>query len=75
MVLTAVFTEEVGLVYGQTETFVMHLLALVIVAIFTFCGSWLLYLIVDKLLEMRVTEDQETRGLDNSQHGESMNHF
>ncbi|MEZ4686548.1 MAG: ammonium transporter [Bacteroidia bacterium] len=72
MILTAVFANEVGLIHGETGTFLYHLLALVIVAVFTFGGSWLLYFLVDKLLSMRVTEDQELRGLDASQHGESI---
>ena len=70
MILTGVFAEEVGLVYGETTTFVNHLIALVLVAVFTFVGSYVLYKITDLLLSMRVREDQEYRGLDASQHGE-----
>lgn len=70
MILTAVFAGGVGLIYGETTTFLYHLLALVIVAIFTFGGSLLLYKLVDMLIPMRVREDQEDRGLDLSQHGE-----
>ena len=70
MILTAVFAREVGLIYGETTTFLYHLLALAIVAVFTFGGSWLLYKLVDLLLPLRVTSDQELRGLDASQHGE-----
>lgn len=70
MILTAVFAREVGLIHGGVETFLYHLLALVITAIFTFGGAWLLYYIVDKSIPMRVTVDQEIRGLDSSQHGE-----
>ena len=72
MILTAVFAANVGLVYGETETFYYHIVALVITAIFTFGGSYLLFVIVDKLLKMRVREDQEERGLDISQHGEQI---
>ncbi len=72
MLLTAVFASEVGLVYGETETFLFHLLGLVIVSIFCFGGSYLLYMLVDKILTMRVREDQEERGLDVSQHGEKL---
>ena len=72
MILTAVFAANVGLVYGETETFYYHLIALVITAVFTFGGSYLLFVIVDKLLKMRVREDQEERGLDISQHGEQI---
>ncbi len=72
MILTAVFAANVGLVYGETETFYYHLIALFITAIFTFGGSYLLFKIVDVLLKMRVREDQEERGLDLSQHGEQV---
>ncbi|MCH2214862.1 MAG: ammonium transporter [Flavobacteriales bacterium] len=70
MVLTAVFAKEVGLIYGETETFMYHLLALVLTSIFAFGGSYILFKIVDSLLSLRVREDQEDRGLDLSQHGE-----
>lgn len=73
MILTAVFASEVGLIYGETTTFLYHLLALVLIAAFTFGGSWLLYKLVDILIPMRVRADQEDRGLDLSQHGEHVN--
>jgi Amt family ammonium transporter len=47
------------------------LLALVIVGIFTFGGTLLLYKLTDLILPMRVTELQEERGLDVTQHGET----
>ncbi len=72
MILTAVFAAEVGLVYGSTTTFMYHVLGLVLVSIFTFFGSWLLYKFVDLVIPMRVRHDQEDRGLDISQHGEQM---
>ncbi len=70
MLLTAVFAKEVGLYYGETETFLYHLLALAITAVFTFGGSWLLYKLVDAMITLRVSPEQEERGLDDSQHGE-----
>lgn len=72
MILTGVFAKEVGLVNGEYETFLYHLLALVITAVFTFGGSYLLYKLVDLILPMRVREDQEIKGLDLSQHGEKL---
>ncbi|MDC7994970.1 ammonium transporter [Altibacter sp. HG106] len=72
MLLTGVFAKDVGLVYGETKTFIYHLLALCVVAVVTFFGSLLLYKITDLLLRMRVREDQEHRGLDASQHGEHL---
>ena len=72
MLLTAVFASEVGLIYGETTTWYNHLIALVITSVYCFGGSYLLYFVVDKLLSMRVREDQEDRGLDQSQHGEKI---
>lgn len=72
MLLTAVFAKQVGLVYGQTDTFLYHLLGLVLVSVYCFFGSYLLYMFVDRVLTMRVREDQEERGLDLSQHGEKL---
>ena len=70
MVLTAVFAKDVGLFYGEMNTFVLHIGASIAVIIFTFFGSLFLYKIVDLILPMRVRLDQEKRGLDLSQHGE-----
>jgi len=72
MLLTGVLASKVGLIYGETTTFYYHLIALAITSVFTFGGSYLLFKIVDVLLTMRVREDQEERGLDLSQHGESV---
>ncbi len=72
MILTAVFAKDVGLVYGEVNTFILHLIACVIVILFAFFGSLLLYKIVDIILPMRVRQDQEERGLDLSQHGEEI---
>lgn len=71
MILTSVFATGVGLIYGETKTFLYHLLALVIVSIFAFGGSYLLYWITDKIMGMRVSVNDEKLGLDISQHNES----
>lgn len=70
MILTAVFANNVGLIFGQTTTFYYQMLALVMTAVFAFGGSMLIFKIVHMVLPMRVREDQEERGLDLSQHGE-----
>ncbi len=70
MILTAVFAANVGLIYGETDTFIMQMIALVISSVFAFGGSYLIFLLVDKLLPIRVRADQEEKGLDLSQHGE-----
>ncbi len=71
MILTAVFAKDVGLVAGETRTFWFHLLALAIVMVFTFVGSYALYWLSDLIKPLRVNEEEERQGLDLSQHGES----
>lgn len=70
MILTAVFAKEVGLVYGHSSTLLYHLLGLVIVSVFTFGGSYLLFMLTDYVLPLRVSARQESDGLDLTQHGE-----
>lgn len=72
MILTGVFANGVGLVYGKVETFSYHLLALVLVGIFTFGGSFLLFKITDWITPLRVSADEERLGLDLSQHSETL---
>lgn len=71
MLLTAVFAKDVGLIFGETKTFMYHILALVIVMVFTFVGSYLLYMLCNFIKPLRVNEEGERMGLDLSQHGES----
>lgn len=72
MILTAVFADKVGLIYGETQTFIFHLITLIIVGVFTFGGSWLLYYLVNKMIPIRVRPEQEEEGLDATQHGEML---
>lgn len=72
MLLTGVFAKDVGLIYGETKTFLFHLLAMVIVGAFTFGGSYLLYKLTNLINPLRVSEAQESEGLDVSIHGETM---
>ena len=71
MILTGVFAKDVGLTSGHYQTFLYHLLALVIVMVYSFVGAWLLYKLTDLVIPLRVTPEQESMGLDLSQHGES----
>jgi len=73
MITTAIFANEVGLINGEITTFLYHLLALVIVGIFTFGGSLLMYKITDLIVPMRISPHGEKVGLDISQHDESYN--
>ncbi|MCL3782235.1 ammonium transporter [Prolixibacteraceae bacterium JC049] len=71
MILTAVFANEVGAIHGDMTTLLYHLLALVLVGIFTFGGSYALYWITNKIIPLRVSKEAEEVGLDLSQHNES----
>jgi Amt family ammonium transporter len=71
MILTAVFANGVGLIYGEIETFGYHMLALAITTVFALGGSFLLYWITNKIIGMRVSPKSEKIGLDLSQHDES----
>jgi ammonium transporter, Amt family len=61
-----------GLAYGETTLFFKHLLAMVIVSAFAFSVSYLLLIVTDKIIPLRVTEEEERLGLDISQHDESL---
>jgi ammonium transporter, Amt family len=70
MLATGFFAKDVGLIHGNPKTFLMHLLAIVIVGAFTFFGSYALYKLVDLITPLRVARSDEDLGLDLSQHGE-----
>ncbi|WP_026728816.1 ammonium transporter [Flavobacterium denitrificans] len=79
MLLTGVFAsksvnsvvgDNEGLIYGDATLFLTQLKALVLVSIFAFVSSYVLFFIVNKITPLRVTEEKEELGLDISQHGE-----
>jgi Amt family ammonium transporter len=78
MLLTGVFAKEgfstagAGLIYGETTLFFNHIIALLIVGTFTFCGSWGLFKIIDLIHPLRVQDEEEKLGLDISQHNEKI---
>ena len=74
MILTAIFAqgENASLLHGGWGVFGHHMIALVLVAIFTFFGALLLYKITDLIIPIRVSEQSELLGLDISQHNESL---
>jgi ammonium transporter, Amt family len=69
-IVTATGAKGNGLAYGSTSLFLYHLLALVIVSAFAFGMSYLLLFISDKIIPLRVNEEEERMGLDVSQHDE-----
>lgn len=72
MVLTAIFAhgENASLLHGGWDVFSHHMIALVLVSIFTFFGAFGLYAFIDKLVPLRVSKESEEQGLDITQHQE-----
>ena len=67
--VNSVVTSE-GLAYGEFSLFSSHMIALVIVSIFAFVMSYGIFFVTDKILPLRVSEEDEKVGLDISQHDE-----
>jgi Amt family ammonium transporter len=59
-----------GLLFGNTNLIVAQVLAVAVVALFAFFGSYLLLKIVNIFSPLRVTPQAEDAGLDLSEHGE-----
>lgn len=72
MILTAIFAQgtNASLLHGGWAIFGHHMMALLLVSVFTFGGAYVLFVITNKLIPIRVSEESETIGLDLSQHGE-----
>ncbi len=75
MIMTAILAhgENASLLHGGFGVFLHHMIALVLVSLFTFFGSIILYKITDAIIALRVTEESENLGLDRSQHDECIN--
>jgi Amt family ammonium transporter len=59
-----------GLLYGNVNQFLIQIAGAIIVMIYAFAVSFVLAKVVDKVMGLRVTEEEEYVGLDLSQHGE-----
>jgi ammonium transporter, Amt family len=80
MLLTGVFAHNKinpsvvtnGLAYGETKLFIVQFVAMIVVSIFVFAGTYLLLKITNWITPLRVTEAEENVGLDISQHDEKL---
>lgn len=79
MIMTGIFASKAvnsaavdGLAYGGTHLFLIHMLALVLVSAFAFCGSFALLKLTDLIIPLRVSAEEEILGLDMSQHEEQL---
>ena len=60
-----------GLFYGNPGLFLVQLKAVVVTIVYSFIVSWVLLKLVDAVMGLRVSEDEERIGLDLTQHRES----
>ena len=60
-----------GLIYGNVHQFFVQALDAGVAITYAFVVTYVLALVVDKTIGLRVTETEEYVGLDISQHGES----
>lgn len=77
MLLTGVFATKTvnsagvdGLFYGNPGFFFTQLKGVVIVAVFSFVASFLIFKLINLVQPIRVTSEEEEEGLDASQHNE-----
>ncbi|MGX5691239.1 ammonium transporter [Arcticibacter tournemirensis] len=81
MLLTGVFASQNvnsanttgnGLYFGETHLFFTHLITLILVSAFAFFGSYILLVVTNMISRLRVSPEDEVRGLDASQHDEEL---
>jgi Amt family ammonium transporter len=60
-----------GLFFGNPHQFLVQCLAVAVVVTFVFFGSYVLLKIIDVFTQLRVSPEEEEKGLDESQHGEA----
>jgi Amt family ammonium transporter len=59
-----------GLFYGNPHQLLIQLLTIAVVAAFSFFGSYLVLKIINRVTPLRVSSEEEQRGLDESEFGE-----
>ena len=60
-----------GLFYGNTHQLMVQLIAVLATILFSGAGTFVLFLVVDKLFGLRATPKEEAIGLDEAMHGET----
>jgi len=64
-----------GLLFGNTSLILAQLLSVLVVFLYAFIVTWVILKILDRLIGLRIPQDEEVEGLDLSQHGESGYNF
>lgn len=60
-----------GLLFGNPKQLAVQVGAVALVAVYSFAVSMVLFKVIDALVGLRVSKDEETEGIDISQHGEA----
>jgi len=71
MLLTGVFGSKVINSYVQDGQFLIQLKGMLVSVVFSFVASFIIFKIINLVMPMRVTADEEIEGLDASQHNEN----
>ncbi|MGB5809489.1 MAG: ammonia channel protein, partial [Polyangiales bacterium] len=79
-VLTGVLAAEAwggtnGLLHGDSTLFVENVFGVVAAAAYSFVVTFIILKLIDVTIGLRVSDDQETEGLDTSLHGEEGYHL
>jgi Amt family ammonium transporter len=61
---------KLGLIEGESRVFIGQLVAVAVTWIFSIVATFIILKILDAVMGLRVSEQGETIGLDQSQHGE-----
>jgi ammonium transporter, Amt family len=67
---SAAINSYTGLIYGNVYQFLIQIGGALFIMLYSFGLTWVLAMIVDKVMGLRVSEEEEYVGLDLSQHGE-----
>jgi len=77
-ILTGVFAEKAinsvgsnGLLFGNPGQVLLQILAVLVVAAYSFVGTYVILKLVKIITELRVTLNEEAKGLDLAVHGEA----
>jgi Amt family ammonium transporter len=77
MLLTGVFATKAinaagnnGLAYGNASFFFTQFKAMLIVVVYSFTVSFLIFKLINIIVPVRVSKEEEEEGLDSSQHNE-----
>jgi len=59
-----------GLYHGETTFFVKQLVTIIISSVYAFAFTWVMLWVINKVVRVKTTEEEETLGLDETLHGE-----